>query len=99
MKCINPFFLIFFFLGDVVVGWISGNTGKGGLDDYFLAGKSIPCDDGAESCPDKSKGGTKDIDLLNAVSRANYTMLTLQRPIKARISSLFLAAGHRPRQL
>ena len=70
--------------GDVVVGWISANSGKGGLDDYFLAGKKIPCDDGAESCPDKSKGGTKDIDLLNAVSRSNYTMLTLQRPIKAK---------------
>ena len=26
----------------------------------------------------------KDIDLLNAVSRANYTMLTMQRPIKAK---------------
>ena len=47
------------FTGDVVVGWISANSGKGGLDDYFLAGKKIPCDDGAESCPDKSKGGTK----------------------------------------
>ena len=70
--------------GDVVVGWISTSTGKGGLDDYFLAGKHIPCDDGAESCPDKSKGGTKDIELLNAVSRANYTMLTVQRPIKAK---------------
>lgn len=70
--------------GDVVVGWISASSGKGGLDDYFLAGKQIACDDGAESCPDKSKGGTKDIELLNAVSRANYTMLTFKRPLKAR---------------
>lgn len=69
--------------GDVVVGWISSSTGKGGVDDYFLAGKRIPCDDGAESCPDKSKGGTKDIQLMNAVSRANYTMLTLKRPVKS----------------
>ena len=69
--------------GDVVVGWISSKTGKGGLDDYFLAGKRIKCEDGAESCPDKSKGGTKDVELLNAVSRANYTMLTLRRPLKS----------------
>ena len=27
--------------GDVVVGWISTKTGKGGIDDYFLAGKRI----------------------------------------------------------
>ena len=69
--------------GDVVVGWISSKTGKGGLDDYFLAGKRIKCEDGAESCPDKSKGGSKDVELLNAVSRANYTMLTMRRPLKS----------------
>ena len=37
--------------GDVVVGWINAKTGKGGLDDYFLAGVQ-QCEDDAESCPD-----------------------------------------------
>ena len=69
--------------GDVLVGWISSKSGKGGVDDYFLAGDIIKCDDGAESCPDRTKGGTKDIELLNAVSRANYTMLTIRRPVIA----------------
>ena len=69
--------------GDVLVGWISDKSGKGGVDDYFLAGDIIKCSDGAESCPDRSKGGTKDIELLNAVSRANYTMLTIRRPVLA----------------
>ena len=41
--------------GDVLVGWISSKSGKGGIDDYFLAGDAIQCDDGAESCPDRSK--------------------------------------------
>ena len=41
--------------GDVIVGWISSKSGKGGIDDYFLAGDAIQCDDGAESCPDRSK--------------------------------------------
>lgn len=69
--------------GDVMVGWISSKTGKGGIDDYFLASDTIKCEDGAESCPDSSKGGSKDVELLNAVSRANYTMLTLRRPLLA----------------
>ena len=70
--------------GDVVVGWISSKTGKGGVDDYFLAGNRIRCEDGAESCPDKSKGGTIDVELLNAVSRANYTMLTFRRSLMSK---------------
>ena len=41
--------------GDVIVGWVNSRTGKGGVDDYFLAGSKIKCDDGAESCPDKNK--------------------------------------------
>ena len=48
--------------GDVTVGWINGRTGKGSVDDYFLAhpskhkyGAIIKCSDGAESCPDESK--------------------------------------------
>ena len=41
--------------GDVVVGWINAKSGKGGLDDYFLAGDGHECEDGAESCPDSSK--------------------------------------------
>ena len=48
--------------GDVTVGWISARTGKGSVDDYFLAHPSaskhamnIKCNDGAESCPDESK--------------------------------------------
>ena len=40
--------------GDVVVGWINTQTGKGGLDDYFLSGAHT-CSDGAESCPDTTK--------------------------------------------
>ena len=40
--------------GDVVVGWINTQTGKGGLDDYFLSG-ALACSDGAESCPDTTK--------------------------------------------
>ena len=42
----------------MAVGWINSRTGKGGLDDYFLAGEGahgLKCDDGAESCPDTSK--------------------------------------------
>ena len=74
--------------GDVVVGWISSKTGKGGVDDYFLAGKRIRCEDGAESCPDKSKGGTIDVELLNAVSRANYTMLTFRRSLMSKPNDL-----------
>ena len=35
--------------GDVLVGWISSKSGKGGIDDYFLAGDAIQCDDGAEN--------------------------------------------------
>lgn len=46
--------------GDVVVGWINAKSGKGGLDDYFLATTTpgngrYACEDGAESCPDTSK--------------------------------------------
>ncbi len=41
--------------GDVVVGWVNARTGKGEIDDYFLAGDQLKCDDGAESCPDTSK--------------------------------------------
>ena len=65
--------------GDVVVGWINAGTGRGGLDDYFLSG-SHTCSDGAESCPDTSKeGGEKNVELLNSVSRDNYTMITFKR--------------------
>jgi hypothetical protein len=46
--------------GDVIVGWINSRTGKGDVDDYFLAAEDnaadgVHCDDGAESCPDKNK--------------------------------------------
>ncbi len=41
--------------GDVVVGWVNARTGKGEIDDYFLAGNQLKCDDGAESCPDTTK--------------------------------------------
>ena len=65
--------------GDVVVGWINTKTGKGGVDDYFLSGVDT-CSDGAESCPDTSKqGGEKNVELLNSVSRDNYTMITFKR--------------------
>jgi len=69
--------------GDVIVGWINSKSGRGGVDDYFLASENIGCDDGAESCPDKSKGGLKNVELLNSVSRENYTMLTLRRSLMA----------------
>ena len=68
--------------GDVVVGWINTATGQGGLDDYFLSG-TVTCSDGAESCPDTTKGGEKNVEMLNSVSRDNYTMLTFRRPLKA----------------
>merc|ERR1711892_382362 len=69
--------------GDVVVGWINTQTGKGGLDDYFLSGEHT-CSDGAESCPDTTKpGGQKNVEMLNSVSRDNYTMLTFKRPLAA----------------
>lgn len=69
--------------GDVIVGWINSATGQGGLDDYFLSGTST-CSDGAESCPDTTKqGGEKNVEMLNSVSRDNYTMLTFRRPLKA----------------
>ena len=65
--------------GDVVVGWINTQTGQGGLDDYFLSGAQT-CSDGAESCPDTTKpGGQKNVEMLNSVSRDNYTMLTFKR--------------------
>lgn len=41
--------------GDVIVGWINTHTGKGAVDDYFLAGDIEKCVDGAESCPDSGK--------------------------------------------
>lgn len=41
--------------GDVVVGWVNSKSGKGEVDDYFLAGDNMKCDDGAESCPDTTK--------------------------------------------
>jgi hypothetical protein len=47
--------LVFVVSGDVVVGWVNARTGKGEIDDYFLAGDQLKCDDGAESCPDTSK--------------------------------------------
>ena len=46
--------------GDVIVGWINSNSGRGGISDYFLAGDhkvnsgAFVCSDGAESCPDKT---------------------------------------------
>ena len=53
---------VFIVAGDVTVGWINTKTGKGFVDDYFLAhnsnarsGNVIKCTDGAESCPDESK--------------------------------------------
>ena len=115
--------------GDVAVGWINSKTGKGSVDDYFLAHtvndgvkarNMIKCNDGAESCPDESKvvilicfkvygysllciyiyiyiynqaiynldsslfqGGKSHVELLNAVSRDNYTMITYRRPLKS----------------
>ena len=50
--------------GDVIVGWINSRTGKGGVDDYFLASEeeeeeAFKCDDDAESCPDSSKTVSK----------------------------------------
>ncbi len=70
--------------GDVTVGWIKAKSAKGGIDDYFLASASISCEDGAESCPDVSrKGGERNVELLNSVSRKNYTMLTFRRPVSA----------------
>ena len=47
--------LVILVAGDVVVGWVNARTGKGEIDDYFLAGDQLKCDDGAESCPDTSK--------------------------------------------
>ena len=68
--------------GDVVVGWINSQTGRGGLDDYFLSGTHT-CSDGAESCPDTSKpGGLKNVEMLNSVSRDNYTMITFRRSVR-----------------
>ena len=67
--------------GDVVVGWINSQTGRGGLDDYFLSG-SHTCSDGAESCPDTSRaGGQNNVEMLNSVSRDNYTMITFKRSV------------------
>ena len=70
-----------------------GHFCQGGLDDYFLSG-STTCSDGAESCPDTTKvdksqpcsgcnrlafqGGEKNVEMLNSVSRDNYTMLTFR---------------------
>ena len=69
--------------GDVVVGWINSQTGRGGLDDYFLSG-SHTCSDGAESCPDSSKpGGQNNVEMLNSVSRDNYTMITFKRSVSS----------------
>ena len=42
--------------GDVIVGWIKARSGKGGVDDYFLASDHQRCPDDAESCPDTSQG-------------------------------------------
>ena len=57
--------------GDVTVGWINARTGKGSVDDYFLAhssntkyGKTLKCSDGAESCPDESKPVKSGLDLV-----------------------------------
>ena len=75
--------------GDVIVGWVSDETGKGSVDDYFLANPKggVICNDNAESCPDQSKsGGQNHIKLLNGLSRDNYTMLTFRRPIQAQDS-------------
>ena len=62
---------IFLVAGDVTVGWINARTGKGSVDDYFLAhsanskyGQSIKCSDGAESCPDESKPVMSELDLV-----------------------------------
>ena len=69
--------------GDVIVGWIKARSGKGGVDDYFLASDHERCPDDAESCPDTSQpGGRKNVELLNSVSRANYTMLTFRRSVR-----------------
>ena len=68
-RCIK--YVLLFLLsvaGDVTVGWINARTGKGSVDDYFLAhsstvnrGNTIKCSDGAESCPDESKTVTKQL--------------------------------------
>ena len=41
------------------MGWINDDTGKGSVDDYFLANPEAgnKCNDDAESCPDQSKPG------------------------------------------
>ena len=74
--------------GDVIVGWINSKSGKGGVGDYFLAKENngeFACSDGAESCPDHTfKSGGENVALLNAVHRENYTMLTVQRPLRAK---------------
>jgi hypothetical protein len=56
--------------GDVVVGWVNARTGKGEIDDYFLAGNQVKCDDGAESCPDVSK------PVMAKKTEAELTILT-----------------------
>ena len=62
---------MFLVAGDVTVGWINARTGKGSVDDYFLAhssntnyGKTIKCSDGAESCPDESKPVISELDKI-----------------------------------
>ena len=55
------------------MGWINDDTGKGSVDDYFLANPEAgnKCNDDAESCPDQSKpGGSSRTDkILKAITK------------------------------
>ena len=51
--------------GDVIVGWIKARSGKGSVDDYFLASDHERCPDDAESCPDTSQGPLYLYDIHN----------------------------------
>ncbi|XP_037092885.1 protein Skeletor, isoforms B/C-like [Pollicipes pollicipes] len=68
---------------DAVVTWLDRDTGQGFAHDYFLQDKA-QCSGGQGTCPDDQlRGGKNDVRLLNSAFINGFSMLTLQRPLKA----------------
>ena len=72
------------------MGWINDDTGKGSVDDYFLANPEAgnKCNDDAESCPDQSKpGGSSRTYYLNFKSHyKNTTILNIKFQVQTTLN-------------
>ncbi|KAF4521057.1 hypothetical protein B566_EDAN008129 [Ephemera danica] len=70
--------------GDAVVAWVDRDTLQGNAHDYYLDSKS-QCAGTRGSCPDQRlEDGANSVRLLNAALVNGYSIITYQRPLRAK---------------